>query len=53
METLTMWFIPFLVFLVWLAVVVYVISLARRLVYATERIAASLERTTPGDAPRP
>lgn len=43
--------VPFLVLLIWLAVIVYAISLVRRVVFATERIAAALERSRP-DGPR-
>lgn len=48
MEMIAVSFVPFLVFLVWLALIAYVITLARRLVYAAERIATALERNRPG-----
>lgn len=53
MEMLAISFVPFLVFLIWLALIAYVITLARRLIYAAERIAAALERNNPGDLPKP
>jgi hypothetical protein len=37
-----------LFFVIWLGVVLYVLTLLTRLTRASERIAASLERTPPG-----
>jgi hypothetical protein len=48
MNMVAMSIVPFLFFLVWLGVVFYVLSLLTRLTRASERIAASLERTPPG-----
>ena len=42
--------VPMLFFLLGLAAIVYAISLVRRLVFATERIAAALERNRPDAA---
>jgi hypothetical protein len=45
-------FIPFLVFLVWLALFVYAIQLATRFVKAVEQIARSFAERPP-DRPQP
>jgi hypothetical protein len=50
MEMIAISFVPMLLFLLWLGAIIYAISLARRLVFATGRIAAALERSRP-DAP--
>ena len=49
MNTLVWSFLPFLFFIIWLGVVIYVLTLIRRLTRAVERIAASMERNLPGD----
>jgi CcmD family protein len=49
MNTLAWSIVPFLFFIIWLGVVIYVLTLIRRLTRATERIAASMERNLPGD----
>ena len=48
MNMLAMSIVPFVFLLFWLGVVIYVLTLLTRLTRATERIAASLERTPPG-----
>jgi predicted secreted protein len=45
-------FIPFLFFIVWLGVVVYVLLLGTRLVNAVEQIARAMTQHLP-DAPKP
>lgn len=45
-------FVPLLMFVAWLGLVVYAVSLARRLVFATEKIAAALDRSTADAPPR-
>ena len=47
MNTLAWSFVPFLFFIIWLGVVIYVLTLIRRLTRAVERIAASMERNVP------
>ena len=49
MNTVAWSFLPFLFFIIWLGVVIYVFTLIRRLTHAVERIAASMERNLPGD----
>lgn len=39
--------VPLFVFLVWLAIIIYVVTLATRFVAAVERIAQSLEQRPP------
>lgn len=48
MNMVAMSLVPFLFFAVWLGVVIYVLTLLNRLTRATERIAASLDRTPSG-----
>lgn len=45
-------FLPFLVFLVWLGIIIYVVFLATRFVNAVEQIARSLAQRLP-DRPEP
>jgi hypothetical protein len=48
MNVLAMSIVPFLFFMIWLGVVIYVLTLITRLTRAAERIAASMERNPPG-----
>ncbi len=48
MSMLAMSIVPFLFFVIWLGVMIYVLTLITRLTRATERIAASIERNPPG-----
>ena len=49
MNTVVWSIVPFLFFIIWLGVVIYVITQNGRLTRAVERIAASMERNLPGD----
>ena len=48
MEWLVMSTVPFLFFVIWLGIAIYVLTLMTRVTRATERIAASLERNPRG-----
>jgi hypothetical protein len=48
MEWLVMSTVPFLFFVIWLGIAIYVVTLMTRVTRATERIAASLERNPRG-----